>query len=124
MLTAHRIALDPNNRQATHFAKAAGTARFAYNWALAEWGRQYEAWKQDNTRPRPASLRLAAPSGGHWTPGTRAGARPPALANDAHAGRQAPQVGRGKSLRRMAVEPRSPSNFYLNTFLHPLLNWA
>ena len=23
-------------------ARAAGTARFAYNWALAEWQRQYE----------------------------------------------------------------------------------
>ena len=35
MLIAHRIALDPNNVQATYFARAAGTARFAYNWALA-----------------------------------------------------------------------------------------
>ena len=30
MLIAHRIALDPNNVQATCFARAAGTARFAY----------------------------------------------------------------------------------------------
>ncbi len=37
MLIAHKIALDPNNVQATCFARAAGTARFAYNWALAEW---------------------------------------------------------------------------------------
>lgn len=29
MLIAHKIALDPNNVQATYFAKAAGTARFA-----------------------------------------------------------------------------------------------
>lgn len=36
MIVAHKIALDPNNVQATYFAKAAGTARFAYNWALAE----------------------------------------------------------------------------------------
>ncbi|CEK18597.1 Helix-turn-helix domain [Chthonomonas calidirosea] len=34
MLIAHRIALDPNNVQATYFTKAAGTARKAYNWAL------------------------------------------------------------------------------------------
>ena len=26
-----------------YFAKAAGTARFVWNWALAEWNRQYEA---------------------------------------------------------------------------------
>jgi len=31
MITAHKIALDPNNVQATHLARAAGTARFAYN---------------------------------------------------------------------------------------------
>ncbi|WP_459574445.1 helix-turn-helix domain-containing protein [Cupriavidus sp. 8B] len=39
VLIAHRIALDPNNVQATYLARAAGTARFAYNWALAEWKR-------------------------------------------------------------------------------------
>ncbi|MDR1741023.1 MAG: helix-turn-helix domain-containing protein, partial [Synergistaceae bacterium] len=34
MILAHKIALVPNNVQRTHFAKAAGVARFAYNWAL------------------------------------------------------------------------------------------
>lgn len=41
MIKAHRIRLDPTNRQRTHFARASGTARFAYNWALAEWQRQH-----------------------------------------------------------------------------------
>lgn len=54
MLRAHRITLDPNLVQTTYFARAAGTARFAYNWALAEWGRQYEAWKVDPTLPKPS----------------------------------------------------------------------
>jgi len=58
MLTAHKIALDPNKVQATYFARAAGTARFAYNWALAEWGRQYEAWKLDNSQPKPSQMAL------------------------------------------------------------------
>ncbi|WP_129561319.1 RNA-guided endonuclease InsQ/TnpB family protein [Paraburkholderia dokdonensis] len=58
MLIAHRIALAPNNVQATYFARAAGTARFAYNWALAEWQRQYEAWKLDNTSPKPSQMAL------------------------------------------------------------------
>jgi putative transposase len=31
MLIAHKIALDANNAQANYFARAAGTARFAYN---------------------------------------------------------------------------------------------
>lgn len=39
MLIAHRIRLIPNNVQATYFARAASTARLAYNWALAEWKR-------------------------------------------------------------------------------------
>ena len=37
MLIAHKIALAPNNVQRSYLARAAGTARFAYNWALAEW---------------------------------------------------------------------------------------
>jgi len=58
MLIAHRIALNPNNVQATYLARAAGTARFAYNWALAEWKRQYEAWKDDNSQPKPSQAAL------------------------------------------------------------------
>ncbi len=58
MLIAHRVALDPNNVQATYLARAAGTARFAYNWALAEWKRQYEAWQADNSLPKPSQEAL------------------------------------------------------------------
>ena len=48
MLRAHKIRLYPNKKEATYFAKACGTARFAYNWALAEWKRRYEAGEQVN----------------------------------------------------------------------------
>jgi putative transposase len=48
VILAHRIALDPNDVQRTYFAKACGTARFAYNWALAEWNRQYAAGEKPN----------------------------------------------------------------------------
>jgi putative transposase len=58
MLIAHRIALDPNNVQATYLARAAGTARFAYNWALVKWKQQYEAWKADNTLSKPSQFAL------------------------------------------------------------------
>ena len=58
MILAHKIALDPSNVQATYFAKAAGVARFAYNWALAEWKRQYDAWKADNSLPKPSQAAL------------------------------------------------------------------
>jgi putative transposase len=58
MLIAHRIALDPNNVQATYFARASGVARFAYNWALVHWKRQYEAWKSDPSLPKPSQQSL------------------------------------------------------------------
>src|SRR3989339_1162948 len=46
MQIAHKIELNPNNKQRTYFAKACGTARFAYNWGLAEWNRLYEENKK------------------------------------------------------------------------------
>ncbi|MBO0614039.1 RNA-guided endonuclease InsQ/TnpB family protein [Thiothrix fructosivorans] len=58
MIISHKICLDPNNKQATYLAKAVGTARFAYNWALAEWQTQYAAWKDDNTQPKPNQMSL------------------------------------------------------------------
>ena len=58
MFLAHRIALDPNKVQATSLARAAGMARFAYNWALAEWQRQYEACKTMPTLPKPNEAAL------------------------------------------------------------------
>ena len=58
MLTAHKIALDPNNVQTTYFTKAAGTARFAFNWALDEWQKQYDEHKADETLPIPSETAL------------------------------------------------------------------
>lgn len=58
MFLAHRIVLDPNKVQATCLARAAGTARFAYNWALAEWQRQYEACKTMPSLPKPNEAAL------------------------------------------------------------------
>lgn len=53
MLCVHKIRLQPTAVQARYFAQACGTARFAYNWALAEWKREYEA----GGKPNEASLR-------------------------------------------------------------------
>jgi putative transposase len=58
MLVAHRIRLDPNKVQATCLARAAGVARFAYNWALAEWQRQHAAHQADPAQPKPSQLAL------------------------------------------------------------------
>jgi putative transposase len=37
----HRIRLEPTRGQDEYFRRACGVARFAYNWALAEWRRQF-----------------------------------------------------------------------------------
>lgn len=46
MLRVHKIRLDPNAGQRAHFAQACGVARFAWNWALAEWQRQYALFQR------------------------------------------------------------------------------
>jgi putative transposase len=43
VILAHSIALDPTEAQEAYFRRACGTARFTYNWALAEWTRMHEA---------------------------------------------------------------------------------
>lgn len=58
MILTHKIALDLNNKQATYCRQAAGTARFAYNWALANWNAQYQAWQADNSLPKPTQAAL------------------------------------------------------------------
>jgi putative transposase len=52
MVRAHKIRLHLTPEQAVYFAKAAGTARFVWNWARAEWNRQYEAGE------KPTALKL------------------------------------------------------------------
>src|SRR5689334_4133668 len=43
MAKGYKIRLHQTPGQAAYFAKAAGIARFCWNWALAEWQRQDEA---------------------------------------------------------------------------------
>ncbi|MFI6957081.1 RNA-guided endonuclease InsQ/TnpB family protein [Nocardia sp. NPDC050408] len=53
MLRVHKIHLEPNNMQATGLARAAGCARFAWNWGLAWWQSEYAKYKagQRDTTP-------------------------------------------------------------------------
>ena len=48
MIFTHKIALDLTEAQEAYCRRAAGTARFTYNWALAEWKRQYAAGEKPN----------------------------------------------------------------------------
>lgn len=52
MILAHRIALDPTVEQSIALARAAGCSRFTWNWALAEWERQYKAGE------KPTAMKL------------------------------------------------------------------
>src|ERR1700676_5327029 len=52
MIKTHKIRLNPTPEQAVYFARAAGTARFCFNWGRAEWKRQYEAGE------KPSALSL------------------------------------------------------------------
>ncbi len=49
MILAHKIRLDPTRKQEIYFRKASGTARFVYNWGLAEWQRRYQAGEKPTT---------------------------------------------------------------------------
>lgn len=42
MILSHKVRLRPTERQRKLFVRLAGTARFVWNWALAEWNEQYE----------------------------------------------------------------------------------
>ena len=53
MHRTHKIKLQPTKAQEQYFARACGTARFAFNWALAEWKAEYEA----GGKPNEAALR-------------------------------------------------------------------
>ena len=53
MILAHKIQLDPTFKQVSYFRKACGTSRFTWNWALAEWQKQYQAGQ----KPKGVSLK-------------------------------------------------------------------
>lgn len=48
MLLSHRIRLEATPGQRDYFARAAGTARKVWNWALAEWLRQEALGQRPN----------------------------------------------------------------------------
>lgn len=50
MILGHTIALDPTDAQSAMFRRACGTARFAWNFALAEWNRMHTAGEKPNAQ--------------------------------------------------------------------------
>jgi putative transposase len=58
MLLAHKIALDPNADQRRYFARASGTARFAWNWARRRWRQEYALRREYCCGPSPSEVWL------------------------------------------------------------------
>ena len=50
---SHKIALEPTADQERQFRRAAGVARFTWNWALAQW----KAWYKAGKRPSAMALK-------------------------------------------------------------------
>ena len=60
MNRAHKIRMYPTEQQAVKLLKTAGTARYAYNWALSKWQEQYRAHKQNPDLPKPSAISLSS----------------------------------------------------------------
>lgn len=50
MILAHKIRLNPTTEQERHFRQCLGIARFTWNWALAQWDRQYVAGEKPSVQ--------------------------------------------------------------------------
>ena len=55
---ARKIELRLNEEQKQIFNQAFGYSRYIYNKALDEWKRMYEAWKEDNSQPKPNNRKV------------------------------------------------------------------
>lgn len=58
MHRSHVIRMYPTKEQEVMLLKTAGTARYAYNWALATWKDMYAAWMEDHTNTKPSAFGL------------------------------------------------------------------
>ena len=58
MIRVQVIRMYPTKEQDTQLKKTAGTARFAYNWALQRWKEMYALYKEDNTKEKPSAFKL------------------------------------------------------------------
>ena len=58
MYKVHKVRLEPNDKQATGLSRAAGVSRFAYNWGLDLWGKQYDEFKRGERDTKPSQLSI------------------------------------------------------------------
>ena len=63
MQRTHKIRIYPTKEQEVQLYKTAGTARYAYNWALDQWKSQYDAFDKGLSKEKPSAIKLSA----KWT---------------------------------------------------------
>ena len=63
MQRAHKIRIYPTREQEVQLYKTAGTSRYVYNWALAEWKSMYDAFDKGLATEKPSAAKLSA----RWT---------------------------------------------------------
>ena len=63
MQRAHKIRIYPTREQEVQLYKTAGTSRYVYNWALAEWKSMYDVFDKGLSTEKPSAFKLAA----RWT---------------------------------------------------------
>jgi putative transposase len=67
MILSHKIRLNPTKTQEAYFRQACGTSRFAYNWALAEWIRQYALGEKPTGNSLKAAFNAIRKTEFPWT---------------------------------------------------------
>ena len=63
MNRSHKIRIYPTREQEVQLYKTAGTSRYVYNWALAEWKSMYDAFDKGLSQEKPSAFKLSA----KWT---------------------------------------------------------
>ena len=72
--------------------KTAGTARYAYNWALATWKDMYAVWMEDHSKQKPTSFGLI----NMWTE-----SKPEWATETAHCAQQHAIMNQGKAFQNL-----------------------
>ncbi len=67
MILGHTIALDTTAAHEAHFRRACGTARYAYNWGLAEWQRMHAAGEKPSAQKIKAAWNAHRKAELPWT---------------------------------------------------------
>lgn len=124
MLLAHRIRIDATAAQRDYFARAAGTARRVWNWALAEWNRQAASGRRPNAVALKKAfnrIKYSAPDwldadGKPWLRAIHRDAHAQPFANLAKAWSryyEQRRTGQPAHAPRFKKKGRSPDGFYL-----------